>query len=64
MIKLTWRDKELSYCEFQRLNRVSKEEYLLFLQKLPKNQLSYNDQHILSLYVRVEPEASNKFLEL
>jgi hypothetical protein len=64
MIKLTWRDKELSYKEFQRLNRISKEEYLLFLQNLPKNQLSYNDEHILSLYGRMEPEASNKFLEL
>jgi hypothetical protein len=64
MIKLTWRENEMSYYEFQKLNRNSKDEYLLFLQKLPKNQLSYNDQHILSLYVRVEPEASNKFLEL
>jgi hypothetical protein len=64
MIKLTWRENEMSYYEFQKLNRESKEEYLLFLQKLPKNQLSYNDQHILSLYGRVEPEACNKFLEL
>lgn len=64
MIKLTWRENEMSYYEFQKLNRESKEEYLLFLQKLPKNQLSYNDQHILLLYGRVEPEVCNKFLEL
>lgn len=64
MIKLTWREKEMSYCEFQKLNRDSKDQYLLFLQNLPKNQLSYNDQHILSLYGTMEPEASNKFLEL
>jgi hypothetical protein len=64
MSKLTWRDKELSYKEFQKLNRECKEQYLVFLQKLPKNQLSFNDEHILLLYGKVEPVASNKFLEL
>ena len=64
MIKLTWRDGELSFKEFQHLNKTAKQEYLLFLQNLPKNQLSYNDQYILLLYVKGEPEASNKFLEL
>ena len=64
MIKLTWRDKELSYKEFQELNRDCKEQYLSFLQNLPKNQLSYNDQHILLLYGRVSPDVPNKFLEL
>jgi hypothetical protein len=64
MIKLTWRYGELSFKEFQQLNKIAKQEYLLFLQKVPKNQLSYNDQYILLLYIRVEPEASNKFLEL
>ena len=64
MIKLTWRDKELSYREFQKLDRDCKEQYLTFLQNLPKNDLSYNDQHILLLYGKVEPVVSNKFLEL
>jgi len=64
MIKLTWREKELSYKQFQHLDRDFKEQYLSFLQNLPKNQLSYNDQHILSLYGKIEPEVSNKFLEL
>ena len=64
MIKLTWRDKELSYREFQKLDRDCKEQYLSFLQNLPKNDLSYNDQHILLLYGRMEPVVSNKFLEL
>ena len=64
MIKLTWRDKELSYKEFQQLNRDCKEQYLVFLQNLPKNQLSYNDQHILSLYNRIKPEVCEDFLKL
>ena len=64
MIKLTWREKELSYKEFQHLDRDCKEQYLVFLQNLPKIQLSYNDQHILLLYGKIEPEVSNKFLEL
>lgn len=64
MIKLTWRDKELSYKEFQQLDRECKEQYLVFLQKLPKNQLSFNDQHILSLYVKVEPVVCNNFFKL
>ena len=64
MIKLSWRKKELSYKEFQELNRECKEQYLSFLQNLPKNDLSYNDLHILLLYGRVEPEVPNKFLEL
>lgn len=64
MIKITWRDDELSFKEFQQLNRSSRQEYLLFLQNLPKNQLSYNDQYILLLYVGVQPDAPDKFLEL
>ena len=64
MIKLTWRDKELSYKEFQKLDRDCKEQYLVFLQNLPKNQLSYNDQHILSLYGKVEPVVCNNFFKL
>jgi len=64
MIKLTWRKKELSYKEFQELNRECKEQYLSFLQNLPKNELSYNDLHIILLYGRVEPDVPNKFLEL
>lgn len=64
MIKLTWRDNELSYKEFQELNRDCKDQYLTFLQNLPKNELSYNDHHIINLYGRVEPDVSNKFLEL
>ena len=64
MIKLTWRDGELSFKEFQHMNKKDKEEHLVFLQKLPKNELSYNDQYILLLYVKMEPVVSNKFLEL
>ena len=64
MIKLTWRVNELSHKEFQQLDRDCKEQYLTFLQNLPKNDLSYNDQHILLLYGKVEPVVSNKFLEL
>ena len=64
MIKLTWRDKELSYREFQKLDRDCKEQYLTFLQNLPKNDLSYNDQHILLLYGKVEPVVSNNFFKL
>ena len=64
MIKLTWRVNELSYKEFQQLDRECKEQYLVFLQNLPKNQLSYNDQHILSLYGRMEPVVSNNFFKL
>ena len=64
MIKLTWRDKELSYREFQKLDRECKEQYLVFLQNLPKNDLSYNDQHILQLYGKMEPVVSNNFFKL
>ena len=64
MIKLSWRKNEISYKEFQQLNRESKEQHIQFLQNLPKNQLSYNDLHILSLYGKVEPVVSIKFLEL
>jgi len=64
MIKLSWRKNEISYKEFQQLNRESKDKHLVFLQNLPKNQLSYNDLHILLLYGKGEPEVSNKFLEL
>ena len=64
MIKLTWRKKELSYKEFQELDRELKEQYVSFLQKLPKNDLSYNDLHIILLYGRVSPDVPNKFLEL
>ena len=64
MIKLTWRDKELSYREFQKLDRDCKEQYLSFLQNLPKNDLSYNDQHILQLYGKMEPVVSNNFFKL
>ena len=64
MIKLTWRVNELSYKEFQQLDRECKEQYLSFLQNIPKNQLSYNDQHILSLYGRMEPVVCNNFFKL
>jgi hypothetical protein len=64
MIKLTWRDKELCYREFQQLDRECKEQYLTFLQNLPKNDLSYNDQHILQLYGKMEPVVCNNFLKL
>jgi hypothetical protein len=64
MIKLTWRDDELSYKVFQELNKEDKDKYLVFLQNIPKNQLSFNDQHILLVYGRIEPEVPNKFLDL
>jgi translation initiation factor 2 beta subunit (eIF-2beta)/eIF-5 len=64
MIKLTWRVNELSHKEFQQLDRDCKEQYLTFLQNLPKNDLSYNDQHILLLYGKVEPVVSNNFFKL
>ena len=64
MIKLTWRENEMSYWEFQQLNRESKEKYLVFLQNLPKNDLSYNDQHILQLYGKMELVVCNNFLKL
>lgn len=64
MIKLTWRENEMSYWEFQQLNRECKEQYLSFLQNLPKNELSYNDQHILQLYNKIKPEVCEDFLKL
>lgn len=64
MIKLSWRKNEISYKEFQELNRESKDQHIQFLQNLPKNQLSYNDLHILLLYNKMEPDVPNKFLEL
>lgn len=50
---ITWRENELSMKEFQFLpTREEKNEYVLFLQSLPEEQLSTNDFSILRLETR------------
>jgi hypothetical protein len=45
-----WRDGELSYAEFGRMDRTSKDEHLQFLSSLSEEDISTNDWYILNQY--------------
>lgn len=58
-----WRKDELSLKEFRLLSRSNREEYLVLLKGLKKEELSTNDQYILDEYVE-EIKEQYKFFEL
>jgi hypothetical protein len=58
-----WRKDELSLKEFRLLSKSNREEYLLLLKGLKKEELSTNDQYILEEYVE-EIKEQYKFFEL
>lgn len=58
-----WRKDELSLKEFRLLSRSNREEYIVLLKGLKKEELSTNDQYILDEYVE-EIKEQYKFFEL
>lgn len=62
-MKLKWRKDELSLKEFRLLSKESREEYLLLLKGIKKEEVSTNDQYILDQYIEEEKE-QYKFFEL
>jgi|TARA_R110000823_G_scaffold239376_1_gene364597 hypothetical protein len=62
-MKLKWRKDEMSLKEFRLLSKESREEYLLLLKGIKKEEVSTNDQYILDQYIEEEKE-QYKFFEL
>ena len=58
-----WRNDELSLKEFRLLSKSNREEYLVLLKGLKKEELSSNDQYILDEYIE-EIKEQYKFFEL
>jgi hypothetical protein len=62
-MKLKWRKDEMSLKEFRLLSKESREEYLLLLKGIKKEEVSTNDQYILDQYIEEQKE-QYKFFEL
>jgi len=58
-----WRDNELNFVEFRKLNKEERTEYLLLLKGLPKELVSSTDEIILNLYASKDKPVT-KFLSL
>lgn len=57
-----YRTDELSLKEFRKLSSTDREEYILLLLGIKKEELSTNDQYILDMYGPVQ--RTKKFLSL
>lgn len=62
---IKWRDGELSHKEFITLNSEEKKKYINFLLSLDFEDISFNDEHILNLYLPIgENSNTNRFINL
>lgn len=59
-----WRNGELSYAQFQKLNRTEKDAYIKQLLKIPKNNRSTNDDYILKFNGPEETSKVNNFFSI
>ena len=59
-----WRDEELSYSNFVKLNINEKKQYLKFLLELPVDEYSTNDEYILRQYGPTEYTNMDKFFSM
>jgi len=59
-----WRDDELPYASFVKLNINEKKQYLKFLLELPVDEYSTNDEYILHQYGPTEHTNMDKFFSM
>ena len=59
-----WRDEELSYANFVKLDINEKKQYLKFLLELPVEEYSTNDEYILHQYGPTEYTNMDKFFSM
>ena len=59
----TWREDEISFKEFNLLNKEEKEEYLYLLKGLPERERSTTDLIIINLYFKKQdkPKQENYY---
>jgi hypothetical protein len=63
--QIKWREEELSHKEFIQLNIEEKKKYIKFLLSLDFEDISFNDEQILNLYLPLnENNISNRFKNL
>jgi hypothetical protein len=61
MSKWRWRDDEILMKEFHKLSKEERDEYLLLVQGLPKEQRSSTDDIYVAVYNLDKPKNKNKF---
>ena len=57
--QIKWREGELSHKQFILLNGEEKKKYINFLLTLEFEDISFNDEHILNLYLPLDENNTN-----
>lgn len=62
--RITWRTDEISYKDFNLLNKNDKEEYLFLLKGLPEDERSTNDIAIMNMFIKEEKKKDKNFFSI